>query len=165
MSANPTLRGRLAALAIVCCAATSVPAQAQMFGSDENQMAAQFAPMLEMMKAKMGKRCYGQLMQTFGPMMANMMEGNGGMFGGGFGGFSGGGFGGGYGNFGADGYNGYGGYGGGFGNWGQMFGSGQGMGNIMAMLGGNGMNMAGLFTNCRIGRKAHHKRARLTQVR
>jgi hypothetical protein len=153
MSATPTLRGRLAALTIVCFAAASVPAQAQMFGSDENQMAAQFAPMLEMMKAKMGKRCYGQLMQTFGPMMANMMESNGGFGGGGFGGF-GSGFGG------MDG-----GYGGGFGNWGQMFGSGQGMGNIMSMLGGNGMNMAGLFTNCRMGRKAHHKRARMTQLR
>jgi hypothetical protein len=41
--------------------------------------------MLEMMKAKMGKRRFAMLMQTMGPMMSRMMEG------GGFGGLSGGG--------------------------------------------------------------------------
>jgi len=36
------------------------------------------APMLEMMKAKMGKRRFAMLMQTMGPMMSQMMEGGGG---------------------------------------------------------------------------------------
>jgi hypothetical protein len=48
----------------------------------------QMAPMLEMMKAKMGKRRFAMLMQTMGPMMGQMMQG------GGFGGMGGGGFGG-----------------------------------------------------------------------
>ncbi len=52
-------------------------------------MMTQMAPMLEMMKAKMGKRRFGMMMQTMGPMMSQMMEGGGG-FGGGLGG--GGGF-------------------------------------------------------------------------
>jgi hypothetical protein len=48
------------------------------------------APMLEMMKAKMGKRRFAMLMQTMGPMMSQMMEGGGGGgFGGGPGGFGG----------------------------------------------------------------------------
>ena len=48
---------------------TPAPAKAQF---DEGQMA-QFAPMLEMMKQKMGKKRFGQMMQTMGPMMENMM--------------------------------------------------------------------------------------------
>ena len=68
---------------------TSAPAKAQF---DEGQMA-QFAPMLEMMKQKMGKKRFGHMMQTMGPMMENMMGQGGG--GGGGGGFGGGGFGGG----------------------------------------------------------------------
>jgi hypothetical protein len=51
--------------------------------------------MLEMMKAKMGKRRFGALMQTMGPMMSRMMENGGGGFGGGGGipgGFGGGDF-------------------------------------------------------------------------
>jgi hypothetical protein len=40
------------------------------------------APMLEMMKAKMGKRRFGMMMQTMGPMMSQMMEGGGGIPGG-----------------------------------------------------------------------------------
>ena len=50
----------------------------------------QMAPMLEMMKAKMGKRRFGQMMQTMGPMMSRMMENGGGGFGGMPGGFGGG---------------------------------------------------------------------------
>ena len=62
----------------------------------------QMAPMLEMMKAKMGKRRFAMMMQTMGPMMSRMMEGGGGGLGGmmGGGGFGGGiptGIGGGYG--------------------------------------------------------------------
>jgi hypothetical protein len=82
----------------------------------------QMAPMLEMMKAKMGKRRFGMMMQTMGPMMSQMMEG-----GGGFGGMLGGG-----------------GIPGGFGGGGAAFapeGYGMGMGgggDIMGMLGGGG---------------------------
>ena len=49
-------------------------------------MMTQMAPMLEMMKAKMGKRRFAMLMRTVGPMMSRMMEN-----GGGFGGMPGGG--------------------------------------------------------------------------
>jgi hypothetical protein len=90
---------------VVCQAATllllftltSMPAKAQFagFGGGEDMMT-QMAPMLEMMKAKMGKRRFAMMMQTMGPMMGRMMEG-----GGGLGGMMGGGgipsgFGGGY---------------------------------------------------------------------
>jgi hypothetical protein len=83
-------------------------------------MMTQMAPMLEMMKAKMGKRRFAMLMQTMGPMMSRMMENGGG----GLGGLMGGG-----GNF-----------GGGFGapNYGYIpvgIGS-MGGGDIMGMLGG-----------------------------
>ena len=67
------LAGPLAILAALSF--TSAPAKAQFGGMDESQMQ-QFAPMLEMMKQKMGKRRFGQLMQTMGPMMAQM-EGQG----------------------------------------------------------------------------------------
>ena len=53
-------------------------------------MMTQMAPMLEMMKAKMGKRRFGAMMQTMGPMMSRMMENGGGGFGGTSGGFGGG---------------------------------------------------------------------------
>lgn len=79
------------------------PASAQFAGSELEQ----FAPMLETMKRRMGKRRYGQLMRTVGPMMADMMDNSGG----GFGGFGGG----------------YGGYGGGFAGLGSM----QGMTGMM----------------------------------
>ena len=77
---------RLAAPLAIAAAVliTSAPAKAQF---DEGQMA-QFAPMLEMMKKKMGKKRFGQMMQTVGPMMENMMgQGGGGGFGGDMGGF------------------------------------------------------------------------------
>jgi hypothetical protein len=62
----------------------SLPAHAQ-FGGDQMK---QFAPMIGMMKKKMGRKHYGQLMRTVGPMMARMMQQGGG--GGGFGGLGGG---------------------------------------------------------------------------
>jgi hypothetical protein len=65
----------------------SAPAHAQFGGMDESQMQ-QFAPMLEMMKKQMGKRQFGQLMQTVGPMFEKMQGG------GGLGGLGGGGLGG-----------------------------------------------------------------------
>jgi hypothetical protein len=55
----------------------SAPAKAQFAGIDDGQMQ-QYAPMLEMMKQKMGKRRFGRMMQTMGPMMAQM-QGQGGM--------------------------------------------------------------------------------------
>ncbi len=87
---------------VVCQAATLLllfslttgPARAQ-FGSfgggGGGDMMTQMAPMLEMMKAKMGKRRFGMMMQTMGPMMSQMMEGGGMPGGGGIpGGFGGG---------------------------------------------------------------------------
>jgi len=82
---------------VVCQAATLLllftlttgPARAQFggfSGAGGGDMMTQTAPMLEMMKAKMGKRRFGMMMQTMGPMMSQMMEG-----GGGFGGMLGGG--------------------------------------------------------------------------
>ncbi len=72
---------------IVCQAAallllftlTLTPAKAQFGGGGGGQdMMTQMAPMLEMMKAKMGKRRFAALMQTMGPMMSRMTEGGGG---------------------------------------------------------------------------------------
>lgn len=81
------LMGHAAVLALLVAFAP-VPAKAQLGG--DGDMMQQMAPMLEMMKAKMGKRRFAKLMQTMGPMMSGMME-NGGfsgmMGGGGFGGF------------------------------------------------------------------------------
>jgi len=78
---------------VVCQAATLLllftlttgPARAQFGGfggAGGGDMMTQMAPMLEMMKAKMGKRRFGMMMQTMGPMMSQMMEGGGGSFGG-----------------------------------------------------------------------------------
>ncbi|RIK98173.1 MAG: hypothetical protein DCC74_05350 [Proteobacteria bacterium] len=75
-----------AALALASVVAVA-PARAQ-FGGDDTDMMTQFAPMLEMMKAKMGKKRFAKLMQTVGPVMSNMMEGEGGS-GSGFGGMTG----------------------------------------------------------------------------
>jgi hypothetical protein len=87
---------------VVCRAATLLllftlttgPARAQFggFGGGGGDMMTQMAPMLELMKAKMGKRRFGMMMQTMGPMMSQMMEGGGSGFGGmpGGGGISGG---------------------------------------------------------------------------
>ena len=94
---------------------TSAPAKAQLAGFGGGDTMTQMAPMLEMMKAKMGKRRFASMMQTMGPMMEGMMDG------GGFGGTSGG-FGGGAG---------FGGFGGGD-IMGMMGGSGNGQ--MMAMI-------------------------------
>ena len=105
-----------AATLLVLFALTTTPAKAQFGGGGGGQdMMTQMAPMLEMMKAKMGKKRFGALMQTMGPMMSRMTEN-----GGGLGGMMGGG---GIQSFGG----GYGGTVGGFGG-----------GNIMGMLGGAG---------------------------
>ncbi|MEZ5764723.1 MAG: hypothetical protein R3D69_10975 [Xanthobacteraceae bacterium] len=90
---------RAGAVALLLAVVTAAPAKAQFGGGDEDTMA-KFAPMLEMMKAKMGKKRFAMLMQTAG-MMSNMMEGrrrpcgglSGMLGGGGLGGGLGGGFG------------------------------------------------------------------------
>lgn len=75
---------------LVLFALTLTPAKAQFGGGGGGQdMMTQMAPMLEMMKAKMGKKRFAALMQTMGPMMSRMTE-NGGGFGG-LGGMMGGG--------------------------------------------------------------------------
>jgi hypothetical protein len=80
---------------LACWAATllllftlsTVPAKAQFGGGgDGEDMMTQMAPMLNMMKAKMGKRRFGMMMQTMGPMMSPMMQNGGGGIPGGFGG-------------------------------------------------------------------------------
>jgi hypothetical protein len=83
---------------VVCQAATllllftltTAPAKAQFTGlgggEGSGDMMTEMAPMLEMIKAKMGKRRFAMLMRTVGPIMSRMMEN-----GGGFGGMPGGG--------------------------------------------------------------------------
>jgi hypothetical protein len=81
-----------AATLLLLLTLTSMPAKAQFAGfggsgaGGGQDMMTQMAPMLEMMKAKMGKRRFAMMMQTMGPMMSRMMEN-----GGGFGGMMGGG--------------------------------------------------------------------------
>jgi hypothetical protein len=75
-----------AAAVLLLFSITNTPARAQFAGlggraAGGEDMMTQMAPMLEMMKAKMGKRRFAMLMQTMGPMMSRMME-NGGGFGG-----------------------------------------------------------------------------------
>lgn len=117
-----------AAAVLLLYSMTSVPANAQFAGlsgggAGGGDMMTQMAPMLEMMKARMGKRRFAMLMQTMGPMMSGMMENGGGGLGGGLGGAN---FGGGYG--------GYAPMGGGY----MPSGMGMGGGDIMGMLGGAG---------------------------
>ncbi len=76
-----------AALAAVLLS-VATPASAQFAGTDEFQQMEQFAPVLELMKQRMGKKRFGQLMQTVGPMMDQMMT-NQGSATGGFGAFGG----------------------------------------------------------------------------
>jgi hypothetical protein len=104
--------------------------------------------MLEMMKAKMGKRRFAMMMQTMGPMMSRMMEDGGGGFGGmmGGGGIPGG-YGGGYVPEG---------YGGGIGGYGG--------GDFMGMLGGGGGELMGmvpqLMRMANVGGGGHGRRHR-----
>lgn len=74
-----------AAAVLMLFSISSVPAKAQfagLGGAGGEDMMTQMAPMLEMMKAKMGKRRFAMLMQTVGPMMSRMMENGGGGMGG-----------------------------------------------------------------------------------
>ena len=126
-----------AAAVLLLFSISSTPARAQFLGgggAGGQDMMTQMAPMLEMMKAKMGKRRFAMLMQTMGPMMSRMMENGGGGLGGmiGGGGLAGGNLGGGFGapNYGA-----------GYAPMGStmpMGIGGMGGGDIMGMLGGAG---------------------------
>ena len=60
------IAGPLAVAAALCFRVGS--GQGPVWRMDESQME-QFAPMLEMMKQKMGKQNFARLMQTMGPMM------------------------------------------------------------------------------------------------
>lgn len=123
-----------AAAVLLLFSISSAPAKAQFLGGGAGgeDMMTQMAPMLEMMKAKMGKRRFAMLMQTMGPMMSRMMENGVGMMGGGS--FNGGGLGTGNlsGGFGAPNYGGYTPTGGGY------MPAGIGGGDIMGMMGGAG---------------------------
>jgi len=121
-----------AAAVLLLFSVAGSPAKAQFLGgggAGGEDMMTQMAPMLEMMKAKMGKRRFAMLMQTMGPMMSRMMENGGG----GLGGMMGGGTLGG--GFGAPNYGGYTAMGGGTMPAGY---GGVGGGDIMGMIGGAG---------------------------
>ncbi|MBR0690458.1 hypothetical protein JQ594_31430 [Bradyrhizobium manausense] len=110
-----------AAAVLLLLSISGAPAKAQFLGgggAGGEDMMTQMAPMLEMMKAKMGKRRFAMMMQTMGPMMSRMMENGGGMAG-----------------FGAPNYSGYAPMGGGTIPTGI---GGMGGGDIMGMLGGAG---------------------------
>lgn len=151
-----------AAAAVLMMVATSTaPAKAQFGGGSGGQdMMTQMAPMLEMMKAKMGKKRFAALMQTMGPMMSNMMDGSGGGLGGmNFGGLGGGNFGG----FGGGGTPSLG------GDYGTNFGGGGGLpfiggggaggfnaGDMMSMI-PQFMSLANMGGTGHHRRRAHHK--------
>jgi hypothetical protein len=62
----------------IALALPAAPAHAQFAGDQMSQ----FAPMIAMVKKKIGKKRFARLMQTIGPIMTGMMQ-----QGGGFGGF------------------------------------------------------------------------------
>lgn len=73
-----------AAAVLLLFSMSSAPAKAQFLGgggAGGEDMMTQMAPMLEMMKARMGKRRFAMLMRTMGPMMSGMIENGGGGFG------------------------------------------------------------------------------------
>ena len=74
---------------LVALTLTAAPAKAQFGGPGSGgaggqDMMTQMAPMLNMMKAKMGKKRFAAMMQAMGPMMGQMMQNGGGLGGGGF---------------------------------------------------------------------------------
>jgi hypothetical protein len=87
MTRTHKLLGAAAAVLMIVATSTA-PAKAQFAGGGDDMMT-QMAPMLDMMKAKMGKKRFGMLMQTMGPMMSKMMDGSGGFGGMNFGGLGG----------------------------------------------------------------------------
>jgi hypothetical protein len=82
-----------AATMLLAFTLTAAPAKAQFGGGGTagggQDTMTQMAPMLNMMKAKMGKRRFAMLMKTMGPMMSQTTQGGGfGGMSGGFGGFA-----------------------------------------------------------------------------
>jgi hypothetical protein len=145
-----------AATLLLLLTLTSMPAKAQFAGFGGGDTMTQMAPMLEMMKAKMGKRRFATMMQTMGPMMSRMMEGGGGGLGGGLGSNLGGLMGGGGidGGYVPEGYG---------VTTGGMNVGGFGGGNLMGMLGSGGelMSMAPqLMRMANVGGVRHGKRHR-----
>jgi hypothetical protein len=142
MKAVNRLMGGAAVVAFLALA-SAMPAKAQFGGGAGGEdMMTQMAPMLDMMKAKMGKKRFTMLMQTMGPMMSKMMDGGGGMGGGmgGLGGMMGGGS--------AMGF--------------SDFGGGIGGGNIMGMMGSSEMMgmLPQMMSMANIGGGKSHRRAR-----
>ncbi|WP_314955096.1 hypothetical protein [Bradyrhizobium cosmicum] len=147
-----------AAAVLLLFSVASTPAKAQFLGgggAGGEDMMTQMAPMLEMMKAKMGKRRFAMLMQTMGLMMSRMMENGGG----GLGGLGGGNLGGG---FGAPNYGGYMPMGGG-GYMPSGMGS-MGGGDITGMLGAGGGDMMAMIPQlmrlANVGGGGGHRRHR-----
>ena len=60
---------------LMLSASLSPAAHAQFAGGGGFEQMQQMAPMLNMMKKKMGKKRFAMLMRTMGPMMSNMMSG------------------------------------------------------------------------------------------
>lgn len=97
--ADKLIGGAVALLLLLTVSAA--PANAQLAGlmggggAGGEDMMTQMAPMLNMMKAKMGKKRFAALMQTMGPMMGQMMQNGGGFgsLGGDIGSYMGGGYG------------------------------------------------------------------------
>jgi hypothetical protein len=162
-----TLSNALLAIAVAMFLLPA-PAHAQfMQGQSGGDMMTMMAPMMGMMKKKMGKRRFAQIMRTVGPMAVGMMNNGGGMgagLGGGYGGMGSG-----YGGPGGGGYGaatdlsgaGYGGAmpvgGTGFdvSQMGEMSGMG-GMEQIMSS--GTIQSLIGMATSGRGGRKARRHR-------
>jgi len=69
--------------------AVSTPASAQDLGGADFGDMEQFAPVLEVIKKQMGKRRFGELVRTVGPIMDEMTTGQDSAGGGGFGSFEG----------------------------------------------------------------------------
>jgi hypothetical protein len=75
---NPVFKLACPLALAIALALPSAPAHAQLGGDQMKQI----APLIGMMKKKMGRKHYGQLMHTVGPMMARMMQQGGGGLGG-----------------------------------------------------------------------------------
>ena len=65
-------------VSLILAASLSRPAHAQFAGEGGFEQIQQFAPMLEMLKKKMGKKCFAHVLQTMGPFISQMMQSGGG---------------------------------------------------------------------------------------
>lgn len=73
---KPAIRLAFPLALAIALALPSAPANAQIAG---DQVMSQFAPMIGMMKKKLGKKRFSRLMQTVGPMMTSMAQQSGGV--------------------------------------------------------------------------------------